>query len=560
MYSFKLKHILLKTNLINFLLICIGIFLRIKVFLENRSFWLDEAWVAAETVNRSLKDILINVRLFSEFPQSIGFSLIIKISTILFGNNEYAFRFFPLLCGIISIFLFYFILKKITSPEVQTIALGLFVFSYKLIYYSAELKSYSCAVMITLGLILIFLDSREKQFPPYSFTTLTLTGALSMWLSNSSIFIIATIGILLIFYCFKIKKIKHTIFTLFIWILNFLCLYKLCLYQMSHNQTLHNMWQKGFLPVPFSFLKDILWLKHTILSLFKDPAGFSFPLLTFTLFILGIQSLFKKDKEILFLLISPLSLALIASILQKYPFQGRLLLFSLPALLLLVAEGVVYFIQIIRFYLNKLGKRQLTAIWVKTLIIYAITASILAILFYKCIYLAGYHIIHKDYDEGNRIIMQGVAKYAQPNDLFILNRSSQFQYLYYISRFNLVSKMASKTAVLNKKLIKCQEILKTSDSLYKKNGNSAMPSCFILFSFTKNRQLSGVLQYTHNPLYLISETTPINLKDYHRVWLILSHIKPEAKEFLIKTLNKNGKLLLKINSSGNAIAYLYKIP
>ncbi len=560
MYSFKPKHILSKTNLINFLLILIGILLRLKSFLENRSFWLDEAWVASETAHRSLKEILTNQRIFSDLAQtSIGFSLLTKISTILFGNNEYAFRLLPFICGIISIFLFYLLLKKVASPLVQTIALGLFVFSNKLIYYSAELKSYSCAVMITLGLTLIFLYSRERNMPPYSFTALSIAGALSMWLSNSIIFVIAPIGILLIFYSFKTKKIKYTILTLAIWIVNFLCLYKLCLQQMSNNQTLHNIWQKAFLPLPFSFSKDILWLKDAILNLFKDPAGFSLPLLAFILSVLGTQSLFKKDKEISFLLISPILFALTASILQKYPFQGRLLLFYIPIIFLLVAEGSVYLTQVIYNYLNKRWKKQLSYIWINTLT-YGITIGILMILFYKPIYLSGYYILHNHYDEGNRIIMKGVKKYAQPNDLFILNRSSQFQYLYYISRFNLISKMASNMALFNKKPIKYQEILRTSDTLYKKNDKRAMPAVYLLFAFRKDNHFEMILRRTPKKTYVISESTPLNLRDYHRVWLILSHIKPEAKAFLIKIFSKKGKLLLKIDSPGDAIAYLYKIP
>ena len=52
------------------------------------------------------------------------------------------------------------------------------------------------------------------------------------------------------------------------------------------------------------------------------------------------MSLGRRWPGGLFLLISPLVLALAASALHQYPFHGRLVLYLVPTYLLLLAEGV----------------------------------------------------------------------------------------------------------------------------------------------------------------------------------------------------------------------------
>jgi hypothetical protein len=63
---------------------------------------------------------------------------------------------FPLLSGIIAIYLFYLIARDLYQGRL--LASFLFTISWSLIYYSSELKQYSSDVMI--GLLLIFLRAR----------------------------------------------------------------------------------------------------------------------------------------------------------------------------------------------------------------------------------------------------------------------------------------------------------------------------------------------------------------------------------------------------------------
>jgi hypothetical protein len=63
-------------------------------------------------------------------------------------------------------------------------------------------------------------------------------------------------------------------------------------------------------------------------------------LLASVLALIGCVSLGRRWPGGLFIVISPLVLALAASALRQYPFHGRLLLYLVPTYLLLLAEGV----------------------------------------------------------------------------------------------------------------------------------------------------------------------------------------------------------------------------
>lgn len=62
-------------------------------------------------------------------------------------------------------------------------------------------------------------------------------------------------------------------------------------------------------------------------------------------FILGLFSMFNRDREGGFLLLTPLLLTYLASFLHLYPVSDRLILFMAPILTILLAEGVDKFLS-----------------------------------------------------------------------------------------------------------------------------------------------------------------------------------------------------------------------
>ena len=135
----------------NYTIICVGILLRINHYFQNRSLWLDEAWVAVSTAGRTAAEIITNVPFaFDIATPPIVFSLIEKGAVTLLGYNEFALRLFPLLAGIGALFVFYKVCQCYLPRVIIPCALALFVCCDALIYYAAELKQYSSDVLAVL--------------------------------------------------------------------------------------------------------------------------------------------------------------------------------------------------------------------------------------------------------------------------------------------------------------------------------------------------------------------------------------------------------------------------
>src|SRR6185503_14605680 len=94
------------------LLILLGALLRVRQYLTGRSLWADEAMLALNIVNRNFAGLLQPLDYDQGAP--IGFLLVEKIFNSVLGKNELALRLLPLLVGLISLWLFYRLLKQIT--------------------------------------------------------------------------------------------------------------------------------------------------------------------------------------------------------------------------------------------------------------------------------------------------------------------------------------------------------------------------------------------------------------------------------------------------------------
>src|SRR5438128_6980304 len=94
------------------------------------------------------------------------------------------------------------------------------------------------------------------------------------------------------------------------------------------------------MPFPPLSFADFGWFTVAFFRTFADPVGLSVPLVAGITFVIGVVSAFIHRRKYLLLTISPIPFALLASGLHKYPFLGRTVLFIVPSVLLLVAEGV----------------------------------------------------------------------------------------------------------------------------------------------------------------------------------------------------------------------------
>ncbi|MDJ1499733.1 glycosyltransferase family 39 protein [Xanthocytophaga agilis] len=315
-------------------IIFIGCFLAIFQFLYNRSLWYDEAMLAVNIVSKDFNQLLKPLDKDQVAP--IGFLFVEKINTLIFGNNEYALRLFPLLCFLASIPFYYLFTYKLTNDQkIALAATTFFSISFFLIKYSDEVKQYSTDVFFCVLIYhttLHFQSDKAKSFIVY-----TLTGCIAVWFSNVSVIILFTCGLYIMHQEIYKKRQFRSMIPIVFWTASFATYYLLFIHNHPTQKLMVTFWKDAFLPLnPFS-KNFYIFLFNTVKGIYSELISY-FPLwpIPCILSTTGIWFLLKKKNcIILYLLLFPLFTHLLLSGLKLYPFFNRLVLYLVPLLILL---------------------------------------------------------------------------------------------------------------------------------------------------------------------------------------------------------------------------------
>ncbi|MGD1715885.1 glycosyltransferase family 39 protein [Dapis sp. BLCC M172] len=412
---------LFDTPILPYLIIAFGVAMRLIQYLANRSLWADEAVLALNIVNGSYLELLQPLDYDQGAP--IGFLIVEKLAVQILGNNEYVLRFFPFICGVGSLFLFYELSKRLIPKSAIIIGLTLFASLPFLVYYSAEVKQYSSDVAIALLLYLLLLPLVQQKLNRGRIIKYSLVGATAIWFSHPSIFILASLGgsALLIDLWQKnsqkeLDKIKQLLLIYSAWFLSFVIFYFVSLRNLTGNETLTTSWGSGFPSSPF----DIIWMLDAFGKFFYKPLGFSKGIdgLAIVFFLLGCISFWLRRKEILLLLLSPLFMTFLASFLHQYPFRSRLVLFLTPYVIFLIAEGGSYI-------LKKLKSRPIKIISIFLIIL--LLRQPLA----KAIDLIEEPLNYSDI----KPVLSYIKKHQQPGDILYVYQRGIYQFQYYAEKY-----------------------------------------------------------------------------------------------------------------------------
>ena len=494
---------LFSSDKVSFVIICFGILIRLIQYFFNRSLWADEAVLALNIVNRSYLELLQPLDYDQGAP--IGFLWIEKLAIQLFGNNEYALRLFPLLSSILSIFIFYKLAKIFLRLEAVPIALAFFVSLNYLLYFATELKQYSSDVFIALLSCLIVIQVATQKLNKIKVAVYSLLGALTIWFSHPAVFTLAGVGSsFLVIDTIKRKrksKIFQNLFIYSTWLISFAIFYFVSVQSLNNNTDLMTSWRNGF---PSSFY-DINWVFNALGKFFYKPLGFvgiTDGLAIFA-FIVGSISLFQRQKNKLFILLSPLIATLFASFLHKFPFRNRLVLFLTPFFILLIAEGIDYLIQ----------RRGLKKTFIPGILL-------LAVMLFHPVTTASNLLIQPYQREEIKQVINYVKSNQQPEDTIYIFQRGHYQFLYYAEKYGY----------------KSDDYIIGVDDLDKYDG----------------KKLSAAEEERY-------EQDLNKLRGNKRVWLIFSHAHVGSENKMMKSyLDKIGKQIDLFETVG-AFVYLYDL-
>jgi hypothetical protein len=325
------------------LLLGIGVLLRLAAYAEDRSLWMDESSLRSNIVDHALVDFSRPLK--SDQLAPVGFLVIERAIAHTLGGSALALRLVPLACGIGSLFLFRDAARRCLAPSAIPVAMAIFSLSEDLIYFATELKPYSSDVTIALALLLA-----GDLLPRGGWTWGRLGVALAIglvvpWLSYPSVFVLAGVGSVWILTALGSghPALAATLLVVCLgWLGGLALAYRASRALMGVATSMWVFWDFAFLRLPPRSLADARQLGDALLNLFVNPFHFATPLGPLGSALIGWTMILgaKVRQSWLWTIIITFGGVMGAAAARQYPFHGRLVLFLVPGMILLVASGI----------------------------------------------------------------------------------------------------------------------------------------------------------------------------------------------------------------------------
>jgi hypothetical protein len=318
------------------LIICTGIFLRANGYLHNPSLWLDEAGLALNILDRNFLELAAPLDYTKASP--LLFLWAEKLASVIFGPSELSLRFFPFICGCLSIPLMLKVARQYLSKWTALGVTALFACSDPLIHFSSELKHHGTDLFFALSILYTFQNYYSKRtFKTAMF--FAAVGAVALWFSFPALFLLIGMTVCLLGSSRTFSDLRSRLALISAWAVSYASLYAIQFSHLSGQlRLLDNYGIAAFAPAePGEFFS---WLPHALDEFSHAALGQHMPLLVLALSLIGLASMIKKQTSSAFILGFPILLTVVLSRFHLYPVVGRLLLFLVPSVLILMGTGI----------------------------------------------------------------------------------------------------------------------------------------------------------------------------------------------------------------------------
>jgi hypothetical protein len=399
-------------------LVALGVVLRLTVYVLDPSLSVDEASLALNIMHRSYGDLFGELDFTQAAPA--GFLILQKTAIEVFGSSAYALRLFPLVAGIGAVVLIFPVAKALIGRRPALLALALFAVSEPLISFASTSKQYSVDAAVTVGLYALAI-AQPRPRRAVEVAAVVVAGAVAVWLSHPASFVLAAWGGLLIFDGVAGRRWRDAVVVTGIvtsWLMSFLAAYAFTRSSVEHVR--HSIassnpsslaggggGQPGLLQTYGGLARSLLGIPDFAQALRSLVAAFAI-----LLALAGLGNILRRNWQHALLLVLPAMLGLIACVLHVYPLYPRTFLFVVPALVMLVSQGV--------YMLNQRGR-----------VLSILASGTFAVLLASTAYatLDGFR---STATSGTKQTLRYLAQHARPGDSLYLYLTSQYDYRYYL--------------------------------------------------------------------------------------------------------------------------------
>ena len=329
--------------------------LRIALWLQQRSLWIDEARLGLNIASRSYLSLLLPLDYNQSGPPF--FLWIERFVVAVFGVSEAALRLPALVAGIATVALIYPVTQKLFGRRAALLAMAMSAVSPTLIHFSSEVKQYAVEACCSCAVMYLGLRWLDEVSNPRRWLAMVAMGGVAAWLALPIVFVLASAGLaVLLAPGLGINdRFRRTGYLALSWGGSFAVAYQLVYHYARDDAYLRHYWEQAFLTPAGSgslldtlvALRAVLWGPLAIDSMIgvANLATVVFvPAVSIAIALvlgIGVRRLVRTvGQSGRVIVLGPLLLALLASTLKLYPISARTMMFYLPTLIALAAAGV----------------------------------------------------------------------------------------------------------------------------------------------------------------------------------------------------------------------------
>lgn len=335
-------------TLLSLALLLVGIVLRLHLYVDRRSLWLDEIWAALNIVERSFLGLLRPLDYAQSAP--VGFLWLERLAVVTGGVNELTLRFFPLLAGCLLLVALWMLARRLLDIRYATLCLAFAALAPILIYFSNEVKPYIVDALVATVLVWLTLDVLEAPDSARAWRRLAIGGVLAILLSTPAVFGLAGVGVALVAHP-AIGRTRagwmRLVSTGAAWLLVFALGYFMIYRSTANSDYMQRIWSDAFLYLPLRTLAHgandaarTMWIE----TMFGDSDHMLPPKAIVMVTLLSAAGAVvlarRRGLPVALLVTLPFVATAGASFAHLWPLTPRLLLALVPPLLLLLGAGL----------------------------------------------------------------------------------------------------------------------------------------------------------------------------------------------------------------------------
>ncbi len=411
------------TRLLPPTIVALGVALRLRQYLSNRSQWLDEIELSRDITRTGYTHLFGALGARQAAPP--GYLLVEHTFVTLFGHSDHVLRLLPVVASVAAMFVFWQLTRRVLSPWAQPVALLLFATAPVLVYYSGEAKQYGVEELATLVVASMTLWLCRG---PLTLGRSLLWGtveALTLWFSYPCVIVLTAAAVavsLPLIWRRHWRELLALTGGCALWFATFLVTLHIQLDQVGGDRAVHAFWRfRGtFAPQPVHLATTLAWLpsvlRHTVANPLDSTAG----LLVGALLVVGVAALLAHARtcatgeRMVFtgMFVGTFVLAVCAAIVARYPLGFRLAVYGMP-LVFLVAASAIDVPTRRRAYLG------------------IIPALLLLLAFDRSLGTGMEQLVHPTTREESKPVLAYIARHREPGDLIVVHRESDAAFGYY---------------------------------------------------------------------------------------------------------------------------------